>query len=63
MTSELAHLASEEGDFDNFTYVNQSNFSEIENSTGGIVRNQTELLNLKSSFSEPADEQDDDPYA
>ena len=39
MTSELAHLASEEGDFDNFTYVNQSNFSEIENSTGGIVRN------------------------
>lgn len=33
--SELANMASEEGDFDNFTYVNQNKFSEIENATGG----------------------------
>ena len=28
--SELAALASDGGDFDNFTYVNANNFSEIE---------------------------------
>lgn len=34
-SSELANMASEEGDFDNFTYVNQNKFSELENATGG----------------------------
>ena len=52
-TSELAALACEEGDFDNFTYVNENNFSEIEAASNGQVRPQTELLNLRSSFARP----------
>ena len=41
-------MASEDGDFDNFTYANPNQMSEIERQTA--VRPQTELLNLRSSF-------------
>ena len=33
--SDLAGLGGEEGDFDNFTYVNENKFSEIEGASGG----------------------------
>ena len=43
-------MAAEEGDFDNFTYINQHNLSEIDPNTKVSNRPQTELLDLKSSF-------------
>ena len=47
----MAGLDGEEADFDNFTYVNENKFSEIEGaSNGNEIRPQTELLNLRSSF-------------
>ena len=53
--SQLAALAQSEGDFDNFTYVNEHNLSELQEqefaTTGrSSKRPQTELLNLKASF-------------
>ena len=59
--SELAAMASEEGDFDNFTYVNENKFSEIESGTNDqLRRNQTELLNMRNSFAVVGDPQEDD---
>lgn len=49
-------MASQHGDFDNFTYVNVNNLSELGPPTdcdyenAGHVRPQTELLDLKNSF-------------
>ena len=46
--SQLAGMANEDGDFDNFTYANPNQMSVIERQTA--TRPQTELLNLRSSF-------------
>lgn len=55
----MAALAQSEGDFDNFTYINQHNLTEMPSADlykGSETRPQTELLNLKSSFTEYPDE-------
>ena len=52
--SDLAVLACEEGNFDNFTFVNENNMSELEGvQNGNGTRAQTELQHLKNSFAEP----------
>ena len=48
-------MAQEDGDFDNFTYINSNKFSDLvpanNGSTAGThVRPSTELINLKQSF-------------
>lgn len=43
-------MASEEGEFDNFTFINNHNLSQMEALKQTHVRPQTELL-IKSSFS------------
>lgn len=49
--SALADMASKDGDFDNFTYVNVHNMSELGHDKNDIYhRPQTELLDLKASF-------------
>ena len=47
--SQLAAMASEDGDFDNFTYVNANNLSDLVPSATGAshVRPSTELIDLK----------------
>ena len=53
--SQLAAMAQEDGDFDNFTYVNSNKFSDLVPAANGSsgqsqVRPSTELINLKQSF-------------
>ena len=51
--SQLAAMAQEDGDFDNFTYVNENKFSDLvpsDSNSNSHVRPSTELLNLKQSF-------------
>ncbi len=51
--SELAAIASEHGDFDNFTYVNVHNMSEFSHGKhDNYKRPSTELLDLKASFAQ-----------
>ena len=47
--SQLAAMAAEDGDFDNFTYVNANNLSDLVPSATGTshVRPSTELIDLK----------------
>ena len=59
--SQLAAMAGEDGEFDNFTYVNQHNLSELSqgpnNFAAGSNRPQTEIMDLKSSFAIQPDDQ------
>ena len=48
--SQLAAIASEMGDFDNFTFVNANNLSDLVPHNQSHVRPSTELIDLKSSF-------------
>ena len=54
LESPLAAMAGDEGDFDNFTYVNEHNLSELQASQegGNYRRPVTELISLdmKASF-------------
>ena len=43
-------MAKEEGDFDNFTYVNENNLSAIEQAQNSMMQRPQTELNLKSSF-------------
>lgn len=52
--SHLVAMARDDGEFDNFTYVNEHNLTELYAGTSGSTRErpQTELLQLDSSFRE-----------
>ena len=45
-------MAQDDGDFDNFTYVNEHNMTEVMNqvNASGCERPSTEILDLKNSF-------------
>ena len=63
--SQLAAMAQQDGDFDNFTYVNENNLSELVpggSNTSSHVRPSTELINLKQSFAadRPPSSEDND---
>ena len=65
LESALAAMASEEGDFDNFTFINKHNLSELGTDSnysgsklGPATRPSTEVPNMKASFAHSAVESD-----
>ena len=64
LESALAAMASEDGDFDNFTFINKHNMSELgadskySSSTKHNTGRATDVPNLKSSFAFSAVESD-----
>lgn len=67
LESALAAMASEDGDFDNFTFINKHNMSELapdSNYSGSTKHNTgraTDVPHLKSSFAFSAVESDSGP--
>ena len=46
----LVTMAKQDGDFDNFTYVNSNHMSALEQASSNQPRHQTEMVIAKQSF-------------